>query len=474
MRFFSPSTYLRHAPDKVEAAYKVFQKVGVDKVTTNLFDSSAYRKWSNYLDKAFPNEFKRVAQLKVVVLVEHGQDTLINSILTAQVGKGELPFTVYFEDALIEILANAKGVQKEFADRLDDALFNYSKYLQKLHGGPKDLRWKKYKSIGDRIEGKLFFELTTSNTKNLVDDDVAHPILSSKREGRREPHLYLRDAYNPDEAATILLMNAHVDKAKGDLFTSHEFQTWSKIIVDAFPEDLRLRAIIMDAALQNLDRKRLVDAISTAQLVNGKLLFDDYFIDELLVHSEYFESSLFRLSENLQSRGGDSRTIGEQLGGGLLVRHFGTRRLLDVINLPNVQKWYFSLPKKEGKTAASFLYHRLERQRIKFDAIGDAYLNAEGGAAKKMMKEVVEHVLELRMKTLMLEKAIVARSSEFDRWVANAVSLNADVATSVLPTLQKFLSNEKIVFYCADARPSSKEAKALVKEIQKAIKPSKT
>ncbi|KAL7996800.1 hypothetical protein Plhal703r1_c37g0133751 [Plasmopara halstedii] len=65
MRFFSPRIYLKNAPDKLEAVYKLYQKAGVDKVKTNLFKDSRYIRWSNYLHKAFPNDFKRVAQLRV-------------------------------------------------------------------------------------------------------------------------------------------------------------------------------------------------------------------------------------------------------------------------------------------------------------------------------------------------------------------------------------------------------------------------
>ncbi|KAL7683824.1 hypothetical protein Plhal304r1_c039g0116811 [Plasmopara halstedii] len=315
-----------------------------------------------------------------------------------------------------------------------------------------------------RIEGKLLFEPTTSNTKDLVDDDTVHPILSSKRNGRREPHIYLREAYDKEQAALILFKNAHVDKVKTDLFTSHEFQTWSKIIADAFPDDPKLGAGIMVNVMWRIGRSRLVDAISTAQVLNGKLAFGDHFIDALLLMSPI----------NLQLRDGDSRTIGEHLEGELVVRYIGTQSLLYVIKLPNVQKWYFSLPKKEGKTAASILYHHLEEQRIKFDTIGDANLKAKGGAVEKIMKELVDYTLEKRVKELRLEKAIVGKSSRFDDWVTDAASLKANVATSVLPTLQKIFSKEKILLHCAVAKPSSEEAKTLVNEIQNAIKPSKT
>ncbi|KAL7996810.1 hypothetical protein Plhal703r1_c37g0133851 [Plasmopara halstedii] len=467
MKFISPSTYLKNAPDKLAAAYELYQKAGVDKVTKNLFRSSAYRNWSRYLRDAFPNDFKRVAQLRVAVLVEHGQDTLINSILTAQVVRRKLPINGATEAALIEFLANAKGVQNEFAVRLNDALFTYSKNLQKLDGSTKGLFRESFKDIGERLEGEL---LPTINTKNLVDDGVVRPTLSSKRKGRREHHIYLRDASDIYRAAAILLRKAQVDKAKGDLFTSPEFQTWSKLIEDAFPEKPGLGARIKVIALSKVfGRKRIIDAISTAQVDNGKLAFDEYFIDKMLADGDDFKDSLIRLSKNLQLRGGDSRTIGEQLEGELAVRHIGTRELHDVINLPNVQKWYYSLPKKEGKTPASVLFQQFERQWIKYDTIGDTYLTAKNSAAEKMMKEVVDYVLERRM-----DKAIVGDSYKFDSWIETAAILKADLTTSVLPTLQKIFSKEKILLLCADVTTSSEEAKALVNKIQNAIKPSKT
>ncbi|CEG38101.1 uncharacterized protein PHALS_08195 [Plasmopara halstedii] len=164
---------MRHAPDKVVAVYELYQKGGADKVTKNLSDSRAYRKWSRYLNDAFSDNFKRTS------MVEHGQEMLINSTLTTQVVRRELPLSNYFEDALIEFLANANGVQKEFADRLDDALFKYCKYLQKVDGSPKGLYLKNFKGIGGRIEGLPIFETTTNNAKDLVDDDTVHPMLSS-------------------------------------------------------------------------------------------------------------------------------------------------------------------------------------------------------------------------------------------------------------------------------------------------------
>ncbi|KAL7683840.1 hypothetical protein Plhal304r1_c039g0116971 [Plasmopara halstedii] len=194
-----------------------------------------------------------------------------------------------------------------------------------------------------------------------------------------------------------------------------------------------------------IGRSRLVDAISTAQVVNGKLAFGDHFKDALLadvayrkniyrdkISAERVKDSLFRLSENLQLRDGDSRTIGEHLESELVVRHSGTQSLLYVFKLPNVQKWYFSLPKKEGNTAASVLYHHLQEQRIKFE----------------IMKKLIYYTLESQVKELRLDKAIVGRSSSFDDCVTDAASLKANVATSVLPHCKRFFERDDSSSLC--------------------------
>ncbi|KAL7692281.1 hypothetical protein Plhal304r1_c007g0029461 [Plasmopara halstedii] len=52
---------------------------------------------------------------------------------------------------------------------------------------------------------------------------------------------------------------------------------------------------------------------------------------------------------------------------------------------------------------------------------------------------------------LELNTAIVGQSSSFDSWIMGAALLKADLTTSVLPTLRKIFSKEKILLHCVVA-----------------------
>ncbi|KAL7680768.1 hypothetical protein Plhal304r1_c062g0148901 [Plasmopara halstedii] len=472
MMFFIPHIYLRNASDKEAAAYKLFQKAHVDKVKTNLFESDEYYKWSGYFEKAFPNDYNLRGELMVSVLTKHGQDILINSIPSANLNGYELNISIGVEDALINFLANAKSVQntKNFADRLDDALFKLSNNLQKADAISKE--------IGERIEGKLLFEPISSKNNNLVDDNTIQPVLSSQQNGRRMPHIYLRDVSEKQGAALILLKNAHVDKVKRDLFSSQEFQTWSKYFADAFPDNPKVGASLMVDALWKVDKLTLIYSIKTAEVVNGKLAFSDDFKGALLEKLAWYrktkgfesetkllEDSLFYLSHKLKRGDDNSRSIGELLEGELYVESISSdMEIADRFEFPSVQKWYFSLPKQEGKSAASVLLFKLEEQGLNYNDIGYAVANAKTKTTMAIMKELVDYIMQVQMDTSHLKKAIIGQSSNFSWWVMDAAKLKADVGTSVLPTLRKNLTDEQILLHCSAAENLGDDAIALVKK----------
>ncbi|KAL7692207.1 hypothetical protein Plhal304r1_c007g0028691 [Plasmopara halstedii] len=455
MMFFIPHIYLRNASDKEAAAYKLFQK---RTLTRSRRISSRAMSITN-------------GELMVSVLTKHGQDILINSIPSANLNGYELNISIGVEDALINFLANAKSVQntKNFADRLDDALFKLSNNLQKADAISKE--------IGERIEGKLLFEPISSKNNNLVDDNTIQPVLSSQQNGRRMPHIYLRDVSEKQGAALILLKNAHVDKVKRDLFSSQEFQTWSKYFADAFPDNPKVGASLMVDALWKVDKLTLIYSIKTAEVVNGKLAFSDDFKGALLEKLAWYrktkgfesetkllEDSLFYLSHKLKRGDDNSRSIGELLEGELYVESISSdMEIADRFEFPSVQKWYFSLPKQEGKSAASVLLFKLEEQGLNYNDIGYAVANAKTKTTMAIMKELVDYIMQVQMDTSHLKKAIIGQSSNFSWWVMDAAKLKADVGTSVLPTLRKNLTDEQILLHCSAAENLGDDAIALVK-----------
>ncbi|CEG45680.1 uncharacterized protein PHALS_01963 [Plasmopara halstedii] len=90
------------------------------------------------------------------------------------------------------------------------------------------------------------------------------------------PHIYLRHSSDKVAAGNKLFLKVRADVAT-DLFSSPQFQKWSKYFTDAFPDNPDQGASIMVLTLVKHHEKKLVEAIPNTKVVNDKLAFGDHF-----------------------------------------------------------------------------------------------------------------------------------------------------------------------------------------------------
>ncbi|KAL7693880.1 hypothetical protein Plhal304r1_c003g0012831 [Plasmopara halstedii] len=279
-----------------------------------------------------------------------------------------------------------------------------------------------------------------------------------------KPHIYLRYAPDKEAAAFQLLKKAHVDKVEKNLFNSREFQTWARYFEKAFPENPMIGFELMMSTLAKHETSKFLDSIPTTKAVDGDLVLSDHFAIALIdflakveetkdskAFVESLEDSLLKLSANLKAVE-SSKATGELIEGEILHRwlNSGGRKLIDIYNLPKLQKWYFSQPQQEQSDLTKALHLELQEQGFGWTAFGDAYIAAEDGAAKTIATDIVKFILEQNLVQLNLEKMNDGLDRlSFDLWVNTAIDLQADPVKIALPLLRKVASDEVILKYCA-------------------------
>ncbi|CEG44974.1 uncharacterized protein PHALS_01297 [Plasmopara halstedii] len=471
MRFAKLHIYLRHASEIDVAGNKLFKQVHADKVP-ELFSSREFQKWSKYFADAFPDDPNMCAQYMVLTLAKHQKTKLVSSIPSTKVVDGKLAFGDFFKVALIDYIAKARSdaKSKPLADDLEKSLLIFSKTLTLNEDS---------KSIGEQL-GR---EIGISNRKEKLSDvDIPQPVqkFSTQHELISKPLTPLTPAIDNHEAtASEPLKVVQLDKVQSEAFDSQKLLSWLKLIKEAKPDESGNYADLSLSGMAKRKIENLFDSLPAAKLVDGKLAFGDRVKDILMNFlaeatpvsnfkglADHLERSLLKLSENLKADE-ESKFIGEQLEGEIRVVRIrsNNENIVDVLEHPSVQKWYFSQPTQETVSAGSILAAKLLQQGIKDTKIGVAHLEARSPAAKKIMKEVVYSRLVLNLQVSSDETTI----ESIDRWICLAIELNADVETVVFPLLKKSISVGSILRICFFVKPSRVDAKAYMEGIHDAV-----
>ncbi|KAL7996752.1 hypothetical protein Plhal703r1_c37g0133251 [Plasmopara halstedii] len=461
MRFFKPHIYLRYAANKEAAGEKLLKKVNADQAV-DFFNSKEFQKWSKYFVDAFPDNPDEAARLMVSTLATYRIKKLVDSIPTTKVVGGKLAFGEPFGVALTKYVAEAEkdAKLKPFADLLEKSLVNLINELKANEGT---------KSIGDRLE-RDFREFRFSNDKEkLVNVDTQQPVskLSSQHEVISKPVIPLTPALvNQEEKAFELLKDVQLDKVKTDIFNSTEFTTWSKQIAETFPAELDEGAGLMLTTLVRHDMEKVIDSIPTTKVVDDKLAFGDHFEvalknyianakhdADLKPFADRLEDSLLRLSTRLKADEG-SKSIGDRIENEIFNGWFSNNdNLVDVLNRPILQDWYFRKPLTPKNTRASDLYHKIEQLGISEQKIGEAHFEANGHAVQ-ITEELVDYKLnELMEKVNVMDAVMADELGTIIAWMSTAKKLRADPVNSILPRLRKVFKDGDVLELCESAFP---------------------
>ncbi|KAL8013134.1 hypothetical protein Plhal710r2_c040g0139761 [Plasmopara halstedii] len=176
---------------------------------------------------------------------------------------------------------------------------------------------------------------------------------------------------------------------------SKEFQKWSKYFADAFPDNPDEAARLMVSTLAKYRKGLLVDSIPTIKAMKDV---------KLMGYAESLEESLLALSDRLMAVK-DSKAIGERIQNEMLDGLFSNNDdLVDVIEIQNLQTWYFRKPQGPVSTRTRDLYHKIEQLGISEEKIGEAHSKADGDAGR-ITKELVDYKLEQQLKTVNVKDA---------------------------------------------------------------------